>query len=101
VRPFFERYDVLLLPTVASTALEIGPWSERSWLHNVWTSLNFAPFTGLWNFAPFPAASIPAGFAGGLPLGVQLVGGPGREALILALSKQIEALHPWPRRAPL
>lgn len=101
VRPLFERYDVVLMPVVSATALDAGPWCERSWLRNAWTSLNFAPYTGLWNFALFPAASIPAGFKDGLPLGVQIVGGPGREATILSLSKEIERLRPWPRHAPL
>lgn len=100
VTPLFERFDLLLLPTVSSTALDIGPWCERSWLRNAWTALNFAPFTGLWNLAPYPAASVPAGFVDGLPVGVQLVGGPGREPLILSLSKQLERLRPWPRHAP-
>lgn len=101
VAPFFDKYDLVLMPTVAGTALDVGPWKERSWLRNVWTSLNFAPFTGLWNFAPFPAASIPGGSADGLPLGVQIVGPPEAEGLILSLSKEIERLKPWPRHAPL
>jgi amidase len=101
VRPMFEQYDVILMPTLSSVAIDVGPWKERSWLRSVWTSLYFAPFTGLWNFAPFPAASIPASIVNGIPVGVQIVGGPGREATILSLSKEIERLRPWPRHAPL
>lgn len=101
VGPFFERYDLVILPTVARVSLDVGPWAERGWSRNVWTSLNFAPFTGLWNLAPFPAASVPAGLHEGLPVGVQIVGPPRSESTILALSKQIEDLRPWPRHAPI
>jgi amidase len=101
VLPMFDKYDVILMPTLSRPALEVGPWKDRSWLRSVWTSLTFAPYTGLWNFAPFPAASIPAGSVDGLPVGVQIVAGPGREATILSVSKEIERLQPWPRHAPL
>jgi amidase len=36
----------------------------------------------------------------GLPLGVQLVGPPGSERLLLAVAGQIEQAAPWPRHAP-
>jgi amidase len=101
VMPMFERYDVVLMPTLARVSLDVGPWSERSWLRNVWAALNFAPFTGLWNFAPFPAASVPAGIHQGVPEGVQLVAGPGGESTILSLAKHIENISPWRRHASL
>ena len=96
----FDRYDVVLTPTVARTALPVGPWSDRSWLRNTYTALNFAPFTGLWNLAPFPAASVPAAMsADGLPIGVQVIAGPGKEGVVLAVSKQLEGSLRWPRHA--
>jgi amidase len=101
VMPMFDRYDVVLMPTLARVSLDVGPWSERSWLRNVWAALNFAPFTGLWNFAPFPAASVPASIHQGVPVGVQLVAGPGGEATILSLAKHIESVRPWTRHAPI
>lgn len=98
---FFEQFDVLLTPVLATRPLEADGWSSRSWFANVQASVRFAPFTSAWNFAGYPAASVPAGFdSDGLPLAVQLVSAPGREALILSLAKQLELLQPWPRHAP-
>ena len=101
VRPFFDRYDVVLMPVLAHPALDVGPWNERSWVRSTWSALTLAPFAGLWNFAPFPAASIPATQVNGVPVGVQIVGGPGAEKTILQVAKEIERLQPWPRHAPL
>jgi amidase len=67
---------------------------------NVYANVRFAPFTGGWNFAGFPAASVPAGrHSNGLPLSVQIIGSLGRETLILSLARQLEILQPWPRHA--
>ena len=59
-------------------------------------------FTGAWNLAGVPAMAVPAGFdAEGMPLSAQLVTGEGGEALLLSVAKQLEALRPWPRHAPI
>jgi amidase len=98
---FFDRFDLLLMPVVASSPIEADGWSERGWMANVYANVRFAPFTGGWNFAGFPAASVPAGRqSNGLPLSVQIVGSRGREALLLSLARQLEILQPWPRHAP-
>ncbi|RUY11781.1 amidase, partial [Mesorhizobium sp. M2A.F.Ca.ET.040.01.1.1] len=48
-----------------------------------------------------PASSLPLGqSAGGVPIGVQLVGRYGDEASVLALSTQIEGEMPWRDRQP-
>jgi amidase len=45
--------------------------------------------------------AVPAGLhPNGMPLSVQLVAGPGGEALLLGIAHQLEALRPWPRIAP-
>lgn len=100
--PFFERFDLLLTPVLASTAIDADGWSQRSWIANAYANVRFAPFTGAWNFAGYPAASVPAGrHTDGLPLSVQIVGSRGREGLILSVARQLELLQPWPRHAPL
>jgi amidase len=97
---FFDRFDLLLTPVVASSPIGADGWSERGWMANVYANVRFAPFTGGWNFAGFPAASVPAGrHSNGLPLSVQIIGSRGRETLILSLARQLEILQPWPRHA--
>jgi amidase len=99
---FFDRFDLLLTPVVASSPIEADGWSKRGWTANVHANVRFAPFTGGWNFAGYPAATLPAGrHSNGLPLSVQIVGSRGREALILGLARQLEILQPWPHHAPV
>jgi amidase len=56
-------------------------------------------FCGPWNLAGWPAVNVPAGFdpATRTPIGVQLVGRPGDEGLLVAVAALIERLRPWPR----
>jgi amidase len=99
---FFDRFDLLLAPVVACSPIEADGWSKRAWIANAYANVRFAPFTGGWNFAGFPAASVPAGrHADGLPLSVQIIGSHGRETAILSLARQLEILQPWPRHAPV
>jgi amidase len=49
----------------------------------------------------WPAIDVPAGFTDdGLPVGVQLMGGPGSEPLLVSLAAQLEADRPFHERAP-
>ena len=97
--PFFERYDVLIMPTLARPCPPARRYGERSWLRSVATALTFAPMTGVWNLAGFPAASVPVP-GQRLPGAVQLVAAPGREQTLLALAAEIEHVNPWQRHAP-
>lgn len=101
LEPFFDRYDLLAMPTLARPCPPASRWGERSWLRSVALSLTFAPMTGVWNLAGFPAASVPMPVQGtGLPGAVQLVAAPGREQLLLQVAAQIERASGWPRHAP-
>jgi amidase len=101
LRPFFDRHDVLVMPTLARPCPPARRWGEGSWLHSVVTSLTYAPMTGLWNLAGFPAAAVPTGPAvGGLPGSVQLVAAPGGEPVLLSLAAQLERARGWARHAP-
>jgi aspartyl-tRNA(Asn)/glutamyl-tRNA(Gln) amidotransferase subunit A len=58
-------------------------------------------FTGPFDLTGFPAVSIPCGFtAGGLPVGLQLVGKPFTEASLLASAHAYEQATEWHRRLP-
>ena len=104
LEPFFDRHDLLVMPVLARPCPPARRWGERSWLRSVAMSLTFAPMTGIWNMAGFPAASVPVTGTGpddmGLPGAVQLVAAPGREQLLLAVAAQMERARGWPRHAP-
>jgi amidase len=99
----FSPYDVVITPALAQRPLPTGtihglgpdPWDHfhRSGL--------FTPFTAVINVTGQPAISLPL-YHGedGLPLGVQLIGRPVREDILLALSAQLEAALPWVERRP-
>ncbi|HEU5159469.1 MAG TPA: amidase family protein [Streptosporangiaceae bacterium] len=100
VAPFFARHDVLVTPTIAHPAPR-ARHGENAWLRSFGASVRYAPMTGAWNLAGYPAISVPAGVSeSGLPLAVQLVATPGKEALLLGLAAQLERRRPWPRFAP-
>ncbi len=99
--PFFDRYDVLVMPTLARPAPPARRWGEGTLTRSVVTALLYSPMAGTWNLAGFPAAAIPAGpSVQGLPASVQLVAAPGGEALLLALAAQLERAAAWPRHPP-
>jgi amidase len=99
---FFTGYDLLVTPALATAPIGVGPWSRRGWLANVLANARFAPFAAPWNFSGYPAAVLPCGMhSSGLPVGVQLVTGPGNEVLLLSVARQIETLKPFARHAPL
>jgi amidase len=100
--PFFERHNVLVMPSLAQPAPAARRWGEGSWLHSVVASVRYAPMSATWNLAGYPAASVPLGVSPqGLPLAVQLVSTPGNESVLLGLAAQLERERPWRRHSPL
>ncbi|HEY8486358.1 MAG TPA: Asp-tRNA(Asn)/Glu-tRNA(Gln) amidotransferase subunit GatA, partial [Limnochordales bacterium] len=82
----FQRVDVLVTPVAPTPAFRLGEKVEdpvQMYLTDIYTlSVNLA---GL------PAVSVPAGFSPeGLPVGVQLIGPPFSEALILRVARALE-----------
>ena len=99
-------FDVLVTPTMAIEPPEAGSIMKQS--HERPTEmppevLAMGVFTAGFNVSGQPAISLPLHESpSGLPIGVQLVGGPWQEALLLRLAAQLEAARPWAgRRAPL
>jgi amidase/aspartyl-tRNA(Asn)/glutamyl-tRNA(Gln) amidotransferase subunit A len=64
----------------------------------------FAPtyvsHTVLFNLLGFPAVSVPCGFVDGLPVGLQIIGPPGREGVILRAASAFQNLFPRNERPP-
>jgi amidase len=97
-------FDVLLTPTsailppLAGATLEAQHAAPSDPLPDVVASVSFTAFG---NVAGLPAISLPLHSTdAGLPVGVQLVGGPWAEALLLSLSAQLEEALPWASREP-
>jgi aspartyl-tRNA(Asn)/glutamyl-tRNA(Gln) amidotransferase subunit A len=104
----FKKYDVLITPTLACPAFELGKSevvesgkkgvvidgkivSPQGWL----------PFTYPFNASGHPAASIPCGWTSdGLPIGMQIVGNRFDELTVLQFSKVFEDVNPWQERKP-
>lgn len=53
------------------------------------------------NLCGFPALSVPCGFAGKLPVGLQLVGRPYTENLLLAVGNEFQKRTDWHRKRPI
>ena len=80
----FEKVDVLVLPTTVSSA----PTIEQARPDAQAVSPGNTYFC---NYYALPAITIPCGFdANGLPLGVQIVGPPFGERLVLDVAQRFE-----------
>jgi aspartyl-tRNA(Asn)/glutamyl-tRNA(Gln) amidotransferase subunit A len=82
----FTDHDVLAMPTVPAVAPPLADFAH----HLMLLSRNAIP----WSLTGFPALSVPCGWAGGLPVGLQLVAAPWREDLIVALGCAVERCRP-------
>jgi amidase len=98
---FWNDVDVVLTPGLAMLPVEIGwifepedPWEQFR------RGGEFTPFTPVVNVTGQPAAAVPWSVVDGLPTGIQLIGPPAGEALLIRLASQIEAAHPWADRLP-
>lgn len=90
----FESADVIAMPTVAATAPLIDQRTLRLAGEDVEVRATLLALTSPWNLTRTPALSVPAGLVDGLPVGVQLIARPGREALLFALAAAVEQHDP-------
>jgi aspartyl-tRNA(Asn)/glutamyl-tRNA(Gln) amidotransferase subunit A len=92
----FGQCDFIVGPTSPTVAFRAGEKTDdpvRMYLDDIYT---VAP-----NLAGLPAMSIPCGFgAGGLPVGLQVVGNYFSESRMLALAQRFQEATDWHRRAP-
>ena len=100
-RTLFERFDLLLTPTVPLPAFELTrntPWLVPGRLIE---SLGWSFFTYPFNLTGQPAANLPCGFTSdGLPIGLQVVGRRHADATVLCAAAAFEAAAPWRDRRP-
>ncbi len=103
VAEFFEKYDVLVTPTLGEPPVPLGTFDSppEQPLMGFFRAGMFASFTALYNVTGQPAASVPLfETPSGLPVGTQLVARFGDEATLFRLSAQLEAAAPWVGRRP-
>ena len=95
MRTFHQRFDLLVTPTMPLPALEAGRETPAS---GEWGDdwVGWTPFTYPFNLTQQPASSCPAGFTkAGLPIGLQIVGPLGADALVLRASRAFESARPF------
>ncbi len=91
----FRSVDVLIGPTTPTPAFEIGAKTAdpiTMYLNDIYT-------IGA-NLAGLPAASIPCGFVGELPVGLQVVGPHFSEARVLQVAHAFQRQTDWHTRVP-
>ena len=99
LRSVLDRYDYLVSPTLACLPVDnatdgntLGPASING--EKIDRLIGWC-MTYLINFIGYPAATIPAGLADGLPVGMQIVGKRFADADVFAASAEFERRRPW------
>ncbi|NCF09741.1 MAG: Asp-tRNA(Asn)/Glu-tRNA(Gln) amidotransferase subunit GatA [Gammaproteobacteria bacterium] len=94
-RRAFEQVDVIAGPTAPTTAFRLG---ER--VDDPITMYLSDIFTIAANLAGLPGVSLPAGFADGLPVGLQLIGDHFAEGRLLNVGHRFQQATDWHRKVP-
>ena len=94
---FFERYDLLLTPTMAMKPYLIKDIMDG----NVQPLYDLQSFTFICNITGGASATIPCGFTpDGLPVGLQINGRVGDDETVLRASAAFEEAQPWIQHIP-
>lgn len=100
---FWQEVEIVLTPTLALPPVPIG-WQEEGVdgaIEQLRRNTVFTPFTAIANLTGQPALSLPLHWSdAGFPIGVQAIGPPAGEALLLRLAAQVEEARPWAMRRP-
>jgi len=91
----FEKVDALVTPTSPTVPFKIGEKVDdplQMYLSDVCT----LPI----NIAGVPGISVPAGFADGLPVGMQIIGKPFAEETLLKIAYAYEQATDWHEKRP-
>jgi aspartyl-tRNA(Asn)/glutamyl-tRNA(Gln) amidotransferase subunit A len=91
----FKRYDALITPTSPTVPFKMGEKTGdplKMYLSDICT----LPI----NIAGIPGLSIPAGFSNGLPVGMQILGKPFSEEMLLRVAYAYEQATEWHKQRP-
>jgi amidase len=98
---WWQDHDLLLTPTLGAPPPELGWFTAEGPEREGPRIVSFIPYTAQFNMTGQPAVSLPLHQTpGGLPVGVQLVAGYGREDLLVRVASQLEQAAPWADRHP-
>jgi amidase len=124
VHRFYDKYDLLLTPTLGSPPLRIGelePTGAEALAHRTIANLKlgavlrlrrviqatvnrvfgFVPFTPIANVTGQPSMSVPLYFnKAGLPVGTMFTARFGAEATLFRLARELEIARPWAEKRP-
>jgi amidase/aspartyl-tRNA(Asn)/glutamyl-tRNA(Gln) amidotransferase subunit A len=100
IQAVFADHDLLVSPTVAALPVENAEVAGETVGPREINGVEVDPLIGwcltyAFNFTGHPAASVPAGLADGLPVGLQIAGGLRHDADVLAASAVLERVRPW------
>jgi Asp-tRNA(Asn)/Glu-tRNA(Gln) amidotransferase A subunit family amidase len=99
MRLFFERFDLLLTPTLPCPAFDVGLNTPPHLQGR--NAVDWVYYTYPFNLTGQPAASIPAGLTrAGLPVGLQMVARSHQETDIFRAAAAFEASQPWAGQQP-
>jgi len=91
----FKDCDVIMGPTSPTTAFKLGEKAAdpvQMYLSDIYTIAV--------NLAGLPGMSVPCGFVGGLPVGLQLIGNYFTEAQLLNVAHRYQQATDWYQRRP-
>jgi amidase/6-aminohexanoate-cyclic-dimer hydrolase len=101
IAPFFEKYDMLLMPVFTEPPAVLGRFAMTNpdfWDYRLGENgtASYSPYTTMANMTGQPSISVPLFFSkNNLPLGSQFVGRAGEDDVLLQLAAQLERIHPW------
>jgi len=101
VHALFERFDLLVTPTLSVAAFPADRLIPAHWDQHPWDWLRWSGFCYPFNLTGLPAASCPVGFdRQGLPIGMQIVAGRFHDLRVLQASRAFELARPWADHRP-
>ncbi len=94
MRQFHEQWDLLITPTLATSAFSAGEEIRAGLDKKRW--MEWTPFSIPFNLTQQPACSVPCGFSDdGLPVGLHIVGPMHDDRLVLRAAAAFESARPF------
>ena len=96
---FHRKFDLLIAPTLMVPPFAVGRDNPPGWKRG--DSSGWFKTTVLFDMTGQPAISVPCGFSpDGRPIGLQIIGPQGADALVLRAARAFEKANPVGRKRP-